>query len=172
MLNILALLSLILAVLSISNSKKPHYALVYMIGTFITASLILLLNNLLFTGIAYLIVYVGAILVLFLFVILLIDITITDVLDGEQTMSVKIISLFSFVSILYVISYYFTSSFNFINTNEIYSNLANADTSLISSTQIQALAIDLYSSSVNLTVAGLILLLAMVAVIILSKKTN
>jgi NADH-ubiquinone oxidoreductase chain 6 len=76
-LNILTFLSIILSILTIT-SKNPVLSLLFLIGLFLNISIYLILLGLTFIGISYLLVYIGAISMLFLFILMLIDVRISE----------------------------------------------------------------------------------------------
>jgi NADH-ubiquinone oxidoreductase chain 6 len=59
-------------------SKNPILSILYLIGLFLLVSLYLLLIGIYFIGISYLLVYIGAVSILFLFILMLIDIRISE----------------------------------------------------------------------------------------------
>jgi len=60
-------------------------AVIFLITTFVQAAGYLILIGINFIGISYVVIYVGAIAVLFLFVIMMINISLTDIIDtGKQ----------------------------------------------------------------------------------------
>ena len=69
-LNLLAFGSLISSILVITSSN-PVIAVLFLISVFVNAAGYLLLTGIGFLGISYIIIYIGAITVLFLFVIML-----------------------------------------------------------------------------------------------------
>ena len=82
--DLLAFGSLLSSVLVIT-SKNPVIAVIFLISVFVNAAGYLILLGIGFIGISYIIVYIGAIAVLFLFVIMMINIKLTDILDaGSQ----------------------------------------------------------------------------------------
>lgn len=101
-LNILAFGTLLSSIFSIT-SKNPVISVIFLISTFVQAALYLILIGINFVGISYIIVYVGAIAVLFLFVIMMINIKLTDILEtGNQytknlPLAITIGSLFIFI---------------------------------------------------------------------------
>ena len=101
-LNILAFGILLSSIFSIT-SKNPVISVIFLISTFVQAALYLILIGINFVGISYIIVYVGAIAVLFLFVIMMINIKLTDILEtGNQytknlPLAIAIGSLFIFI---------------------------------------------------------------------------
>ena len=82
--DILAFGTLLSSVLVIT-SKNPVIAVIFLISVFVNAAGYLILLGIGFIGISYIIVYIGAIAVLFLFVIMMINVKLTDILDiGSQ----------------------------------------------------------------------------------------
>ena len=82
--DLLALGALLSSVLVIT-SKNPVIAVVFLISVFINSAGYLILLGVGFIGISYIIVYIGAITVLFLFVIMMINIKLTDIIEsGSQ----------------------------------------------------------------------------------------
>jgi NADH-ubiquinone oxidoreductase chain 6 len=102
LINILAFATLLSGVFSIT-SKNPVISVIFLIGTFVSSAGYLILIGINFVGISYIIVYVGAIAVLFLFVIMMINIKLTDILEtGSQytkTLPLAFAVLWLFLSI-------------------------------------------------------------------------
>jgi len=100
--NILAFGTLLSSVFSIT-SKNPVISVIFLIATFVSGAGYLILIGIHFVGLSYIIVYVGAIAVLFLFIIMLINIKLTDILEtGSQytknlPLAISIGSLFIFI---------------------------------------------------------------------------
>jgi len=98
----LAFATLLSSVFSIT-SKNPVISVIFLISTFVSGAGYLMLIGINFVGISYIIVYVGAIAVLFLFVIMMINIKLTDILEtGSQytknlPLAIAIGSLFIFI---------------------------------------------------------------------------
>lgn len=80
LLNLLALGAILSSVLVIT-SKNPVISVLYLISVFINTAGYLILLGITFVGIAYILVYIGAITVLFLFVIMMINIKLVDILE-------------------------------------------------------------------------------------------
>ena len=101
-LNILAFSTLLFSVFSIT-SKNPVISILFLITTFVLAACYLISIGITFIGISYIIVYIGAIAVLFLFVIMMINIRLTDILEtGTQytktlPLALAIVSLFIYI---------------------------------------------------------------------------
>ena len=82
-LNLLALGALISSVLVIT-AKNPVIAILFLISVFVRSAGFLMLYGIGFVGLAYIIVYVGAIIVLFLFVIMLLNIRISEIIETNR----------------------------------------------------------------------------------------
>jgi len=64
------------------TSKNPVISVIFLITTFVLAAGYLIFLGINFIGISYVVIYVGAIAVLFLFVIMMINIKLTDILES------------------------------------------------------------------------------------------
>ena len=189
-----ALLSSVLVI----TSKNPVIAVIFLISVFVNAAGYLILLGIGFIGISYIIVYIGAITVLFLFVIMMINIKLTDILDaGSQytknlPLALAIGSLFIYefftiipftfndVSLLSTLLNLLTNlnglflDSNISNMNLVFNafNPVTADTTFANFLQVQAIGQSLYTvGAFWLIITSLILLLAMVAPIFISRKS-
>lgn len=99
--NTLNLVSLVAILFSISVivTKNPIFSILFLIGLFITIALYLMMLGINFIGLSYLLVYVGAVSILFLFILMLINIRISE-LATENNNSVSLaIVIVGFVGI-------------------------------------------------------------------------
>ena len=113
LINILAFATLLSGVFSIT-SKNPVISVIFLIATFVLSAGYLILIGINFVGISYIIVYVGAIAVLFLFVIMMINIKLTDILEtGSQY--TKTLPLAIAVGSLFIFIIFSIIKFNFNN---------------------------------------------------------
>jgi NADH:ubiquinone oxidoreductase subunit 6 (subunit J) len=78
--NLLTFGILFSSIISIT-SNNPIISIIFLITAFVNAAGYLILLGINFIGISYIVIYVGAIAVLFLFIILMINIKLTDILD-------------------------------------------------------------------------------------------
>lgn len=198
LINILAFGTLLSSILVIT-SKNPVIAVIFLISVFCNAAGYLILLGVGFIGISYILLYVGAITVLFLFVIMMINIKLTDILEtGSQytknfPLALAIGSLFiyeiftimpftfnnvsalsSFLEILTNLNGLLLNSdtSSFINVFNTY-NPAIADTTITSFLHIQAIGHGLYTYGASLLIiCSVILLLAMTAPIFISRKSK
>lgn len=117
LLNLLALVAILSSVLVIT-AKNPVISVLYLISVFINTAGYLILIGIGFVGIAYILVYIGAITVLFLFVIMMINIKLVDILEvgREYTKNLPLALSIGFV-FLYLIFAITSPS----GTNSIYS---------------------------------------------------
>nr|UEX92971.1 NADH dehydrogenase subunit 6 [Marasmius crinis-equi] len=113
LINILAFATLLSSIFSIT-SKNPVISVLFLIGTFVLSAGYLILIGINFIGISYIIVYVGAIAVLFLFVIMMINIKLTDILEtGSQY--TKTLPLALSVGFLFIFIIFSIIKFNYNN---------------------------------------------------------
>ena len=82
-LNILSLLAIISGILIIV-SKNPIVSILFLIGLFASISSYLIIIGLSFIGLSYLIVYIGAVSILFLFILMLINIRISELQSNTK----------------------------------------------------------------------------------------
>lgn len=196
--DILAFATLLSSVLVIT-SKNPVISVIFLISVFVNAAGYLIVLGIGFIGISYIIVYIGAIAVLFLFVIMMINIKLTDILEtGNQytkniPLALAIGSLFIY-EIFTILPFSFNNvsglstlfnmltSFNGLllnydisNINELNTafNPAIADTTFTNFLQIEAIGHGLYTyGAFWLIITSVILLLAMIAPIFISRKSR
>jgi len=81
-LDILYLIAILLGILVII-SKNPIVSVLFLIGLFLCISGYLILTGLNFIGLSYLLVYVGAVSILFLFILMLINVRISELLTDS-----------------------------------------------------------------------------------------
>lgn len=93
---LVSLISIIFGVLIIT-AKNPVISILFLIGLFVTISIYLMLLGLYFLGLSYLLVYVGAVSILFIFILMLINVRVSELLtEGKNSIPLAIITLFSF----------------------------------------------------------------------------
>lgn len=96
----------ILSGILVITSKNPVIAVLFLISAFVNAAGYLLLLGVGFIGISYIIVYVGAITVLFLFVVMMINIKLVDILEvgKDYTKNLPLALLIGFVFLYAILS--------------------------------------------------------------------
>lgn len=87
----------IIAAISVIISKNPVVSVLFLIGLFLGIACHLLVSGLNFIGLSYLLVYVGAVSILFLFILMLINIRISELVnDTSNTIPLALIIALSF----------------------------------------------------------------------------
>ncbi len=124
-LSLLAILSGILVIIS----KNPIVSVLFLIGLFLSISSYLIILGLSFVGLSYLLVYVGAVSILFLFILMLINIRVSELLSyTSNSLPLAILITISFNYPIYQMLPYSIATFNSYtvslnNTlNDIWSN--------------------------------------------------
>jgi NADH-ubiquinone oxidoreductase chain 6 len=77
----LLIISAITSAILVIISKNPVISVVFLISLVLNSALFLMVKGMPFLGISYILIYLGAIIVLFLFVIMMINIKLTDILE-------------------------------------------------------------------------------------------
>jgi len=94
-------------------SKNPIISVLFLIGLFLSISSYLIILGINFIGLSYLLVYVGAVSILFLFILMLINIRISELLnDASNSIPLAIIIVIAFNYPLYQLLPYNMITFN------------------------------------------------------------
>jgi NADH-ubiquinone oxidoreductase chain 6 len=167
-LGILSALAILFAGLVIIT-KNPIFSVLYLIGLFLSIAGYLCAIGLEFIGLAYLLVYVGAVSILFLFILMLINIRASELLS-ETYKSIPLVIMVA-CSLMAVLG----DALNYVNDpnslvlKTIFTQ--SWDNILSANTHITAIGNILYSNvSIWLIVTSIILLLAMVGAIVITLK--
>jgi NADH-ubiquinone oxidoreductase chain 6 len=111
-LDILSLLAILCGILVII-SKNPIVSVLFLIGLFLSISSYLITLGLSFVGLSYLLVYVGAVSILFLFILMLINIRVSELLSyTSNSIPLAILIGISFNFPVYQIIPYSVANFN------------------------------------------------------------
>nr|QCI56444.1 NADH dehydrogenase subunit 6 [Hypsizygus marmoreus] len=153
--NILAFGTLLSSVFSIT-SKNPVISVIFLISTFVQAAVYLIFIGINFVGISYIVIYVGAIAVLFLFVIMMINIKLTDILEtGNQytknlPLAIAIGSLFIFI-IFTIIPFNFNNvpALSVLLDKITYLNSILSDSKIVSINLINSIVNNYFLSSLS-----------------------
>ncbi len=198
-LNIISLFAILCGVFVII-SKNPVVSVLFLIGLFGNIASYLILIGLGFMGLAYLVVYIGAISILFLFILMLINIRISELQSNTRNTIPLAITItialnyplfkllpydvailsnnYKFNNILYdIYNYKYNSNyFNNLNSfgvnNELYFVSSNMwDGNLAETGHITSIGSVMYTNyNMWLLIASFILLLAMVGSIVITLK--
>ena len=187
----------ILSALLVITASSPIISILFLIAVFINVAGYLILLGINFIALSYIMVYIGAIAILFLFVIMMLNIRLTEInqIGSQYSKNVPlaimvavtfssliesntVISRFDSVHLITAIFDKFNNWFLGINTSEnlistgfntVYSNI------FVNYEQIESIGAIMYSSyALYLILVSFILLLAMLGPIIitLDKKSN
>ena len=146
-------------------SKNPIHSVLFLILVFFNTSILFLFSNAEFLAMILLIVNIGAVAVLFLFVVMMLDINITK---QRQTFlnylpTGLFIGFIILIELIYVVS---QSNLNFVKTNSSYINISNQ---ILENTKI--IGNILYTDYFLLfQLSGIILLVAMIGAIYLTLR--
>ena len=163
-------------------SKNPIVSVLFLIGLFLCISVYLMLSGMNFIGIAYLLVYIGAVSILFLFILMLINVRISE-LQGNTNNSLPlalIIGIFLYYFLYKILSFNNLSikdneliDIIYLNTNENLYVTSNVwDKILIDISHIISIGNVIYTNYfLWIIIASIILLLAMVGTIIVTIKS-
>jgi len=186
-LDIIYLLSIVFGILIIIN-KNPIISVLFLIGLFVNISGLLIIVGFGFIGLSYILVYVGAVSILFLFILMLINIRISELTNetsNDTPLAILTVMLFYFL-----IARILPGNLNLINTNVDNSHIIDIninqyiydeqiqyasskswDTSLVDITHITGIGNVMYTNyAILLIIVSIILLLAMVGSIVITKK--
>lgn len=189
-------LAAILSSLLVITSQNSVISVLYLISAFVCSAIYLFWSGVWFIGISYIIVYVGAIAILFLFILMMINIQQSDISEAGPAytqnlpLGLLLVALFLYL-IFTIVPFSFgnislSSPFDLLsglvsgsNTTEIFTNVhltvnpVIPDNQLTEFSQVEGLAQGLYSSGAALLmVTSFILLLSMLSPIILSNVYN
>jgi len=186
LLDIIYLVSFFFGIFTII-SINPIISVLFLIGLFINISVLLILVGLNFIGLSYILVYVGAVSILFLFILMLINIRISELLN--ETNNHILLAVLNIILFLFIIGQILpnnsTNQDNIINLSDLffnnldfnftkqiaYASSKNWDNSLADITQISSIGNIMYSSyAIWLIIVSIILLLAMVGSIVITIK--
>lgn len=172
--NILTILIIIVGILVIIV-KNPILSVLCLIFLYLLVSLYLIFLGMDFIGISYLLVYVGAVSILFLFILMLINIRLSE-LFSEDKKGIPIAIIFSLQGISYFNRIYMGEDnvlYTLLNDENkiIYVTSNYWESSLINISDIFLIGNVIYSYYfIHLILISIILLLAMVGSIIITIK--
>jgi|ERR1700712_428249 len=105
-------LGAILSSLLVITSKNPVISVLFLISVFVNSAVYLILLGVSFVGISYVIIYVGAIAILFLFILMMINIKLTDILEVGRDYT-KNLPLALVIGALFIFAIYTIIPFSF-----------------------------------------------------------
>lgn len=152
-------------------SKNPIISVLYLIGLFLLISVYLIIIGLVFIGLSYLLVYVGAVSILFLFILMLIDIRVSE-LQTENNNSILLSVLISILYYNIISKFIYNDKTISSEYNDIKFSIFNTwDGFLIENYDIISIGNIIYTNlSLWLIISLLILLLSMIGSIKINIK--
>jgi len=175
-LDLLYIIAILLGILVII-SKNPIVSVLFLIGLFLCISAYLILTGLNFIGLSYLLVYVGAVSILFLFILMLINVRISELLtDSINSIPLAILVGSFFNYFVNNILPYMVTTHDLLKNFSIKKKLTNVtsvswDGYLAETSHITSIGNILYGNySIWLIITSIILLLAMVGCIVITLK--
>ena len=197
--NALSVLSIISGILVITT-KNPIVSVLFLITLFFNVACFLITLGLNFIGLSYLLVYVGAVSILFLFILMLINIRISELLSKTKN-SIPLIFIV-FVSLSFVLFVLLPLNYKSINVDNIDLNLKKIFLN-VNNNLLDTISSKVYTENINYTssyywdgnivefnpiasmgsimytsypmwliITSLILLLAMIGVIVITLNSN
>ena len=159
-------------------TKNPIVSVLYLILLFASISCYLIFIGIVFIGLSYLLVYVGAVSILFLFILMLINIRVSELIgDTNNNIPLAIIAILAFfipISSILPSSDSKGDSYEIINKPETqisYVSSNNWDNNMVDISDITSIGNIMYTSHfIWLIITSVILLLAMVGSIIITIK--
>ena len=103
--------------------KNPVISVLFLIGLFLSISCYLILTGLNFIGLSYLLVYVGAVSILFLFILMLINIRISELLSNSSN-SITLAIMISFI--FYTVIYNYILHLDYTDRGLLHKTVANS----------------------------------------------
>ncbi len=196
LLDLISIASIISGILVII-SKNPVVSVLFLIGLFLGLACYLIILGISFIGLSYLLVYVGAVSILFLFILMLINVRVSELLSN--TSNVIPLALLTGICFIYPVYQILPYSLTALNLNNLFLNISISngysnylsnitsysgdnksivfvtsmlwDGSLSETAHITSLGNIMYTSySIWLIITSVILLLAMVGAIVITIK--
>ena len=158
-------------------SKNPIISVLFLIGLFLCIAAYLILTGLNFIGLSYLLVYIGAVSILFLFILMLINVRISELLiDSINSIPLAILigglfnyfvnNVLPYMVMTNSLLYHFTIKKKLTNVTSV-----SWDGYLAETSHITSIGNVLYGNySIWLIITSIILLLAMVGAIVITLK--
>ena len=165
---------LLLSSLMIVTVQNSIYAVLFLVLSFISASSLLFLLEIEFVALIFIIIYVGAIAVLFLFVVMMLDVKSVNLTKD----SLKYFPFGSFIGLVFLIETLLIVYKTFKNSPYItdftyVNNYTNWFEKIDSLTDLEVIGQLLYTQYVvQFLIAGFILLLSVIGAVVLTIKTT
>lgn len=165
-------------------TKNPIVSVLYLISLFSSIACYLIFIGIKFIGLSYLLVYVGAVSILFLFILMLINIRVSELIsDTNNNIPLAVLAILAFFIPFSNIlpdnkrninetNYMFLDDIGYNQEKQVsYVSSNNWDSNLVDISDITSIGNIMYTSySIWLIITSIILLLAMVGSIVITIK--
>jgi len=153
-------------------SKNPIVSVLHLIMLFSTISCYLIFLGIKFIGLSYLLVYVGAVSILFLFILMLINIRVSELISNtNNNIPLAILAILAIFIPYNNLSIETKTNLTFDNLKIFFVSSNNWDSNLVDVTDITSIGNVMYTNySIWLIITSIILLLAMVGSIVITIK--
>jgi NADH-ubiquinone oxidoreductase chain 6 len=196
LINILSLICIISGVFVITT-KNPIVSVLFLIALFLNVGCILMIIGLTFIGLSYLLIYVGAVSILFIFILMLINIRISELISNTKNSIPLITIIFILLNFLMINvlpnnnvliseqlnhNYLYTAVYEILQENFYYSFFSDTvnissynlwDENILDLNPVSVIGNTMYTVyPMMLIVTSLILLLAMIGVVAITINYN
>jgi NADH-quinone oxidoreductase subunit J len=172
-LHIILCILLFISGLKVAFSTNPVESVLFLILAFCNAGAILILFNIEFLGLIFIIVYVGAIAVLFLFVIMMLNVKIYENVLFELLTKNNHSIIFIFFLVYFIFIILFTYIKSIFYSNVLVQNNFISRFSVDNLNNIDVLGQILYNYYLScFLLAGLILLVSLIGAVVLTLRFN
>lgn len=145
-------------------TKNPVHAVLYLISTFAFAAISVLMHEVEFIGLLFLIIYIGAIAILFLFVVMMLTVKAASPLNSVWLFLFIGVAFVSFCSIFYILK-------NFMFTRPLIDNFMEFPDFIDFNNMIHTFGQALFNYYLFLVlIGGLILLVAVIGAVVLTLE--
>lgn len=138
-------LAAVISSLLVITSKNPVISVLFLISVFVNSAIYLMFTGISFIGISYIIVYVGAIAILFLFILMMINIKLTDILEvgTDYTKNLPLALMIGAIFIFAIFGSIAPFASNIFQTSSLFASIFDSINSIVT------------LSASNITVTGL-----------------
>jgi NADH-ubiquinone oxidoreductase chain 6 len=153
-------------------SKNPIVSVLHLIMLFSCISCYLIFLGINFIGLSYLLVYVGAVSILFLFILMLINIRVSELISNtNNNIPLALLVILALFIPYNNLSPYTKTNLSYDNTNIFFVSSYNWDDNIVDILDITSIGNVMYTNySILLLITSIILLLAMVGSIVITIK--
>ena len=126
-------LAAVISGLLVITSKNPVISVLFLISVFVNSAIYLMFTGISFIGISYIIVYVGAIAILFLFILMMINIKLTDIIEvgTDYTKNLPLALMIGAIFIFGIFGSIAPYASNIFQTSSLFASIFDAINSVV-----------------------------------------